>query len=281
MRPPTRLCLAALLLLNFIPGLFAQLQVKLSQERTVYLIYEPMVFTVSITNISDAPIALSREQGQDHDWLNFMIFNTSKEKIHQNEDFSIPASTLPPGQTLKIPVNITPYYALRSTGSYTIQAVINLPGRQPIQTIELYFNVGKGDVLWKKEIFEEGSKRVYSLIRFLENRDSNLYLRVEDPNDNIVYTTVRLGKMTTYTDPSVEFDKDHNIHILHTAGAKTSRYTKADNKGKIILQQDRMAGNTHPTLVKTQAGTVEFAGGIEPMERKQRPTLSEGQQGLQ
>ena len=275
-----RLVLTTLLLLNFVTALFAQLQVKLSQERTVYLLYEPMVFTLSITNISDESIALSREPGRSHDWLNFMIFNSLKEKVHQDEDFSVPSSTLDPGKTLNVPVNITPYYALRSTGAYSIQAVVNLPGRQPVQTSELYFSVGKGDVLWKKELFEQGSKRVYSLIRFLENHDSNLYLRVEDPNENIIYTTIRLGKMTAYTDPLVEFDKDRNIHIVHTAGAKTCRYTKADNKGKILQQQDRMVGTTRPILVRTGDGGVEFVGGVEPREKKTRPTLSQGQQGL-
>ncbi|MDD5261640.1 MAG: hypothetical protein PHD76_07290 [Methylacidiphilales bacterium] len=272
--------LAGLLLTATNSALFAQLQIKLSQDRTVYLLYEPMEFTVSLTNTTDESIVLSRDPGSDEDWLNFMIFTVNKEKIHSENTLTVPASTIPPGETLKVPINVTPYFAIRSTGSYTVQAVVNIPGRRPLLTSELYFSVGKGDVVWKKELYNEGTKRVYSLIRFLENNDSNLYLRVEDPDINTVYTTIRLGKLTAYADPVVEFDKDQNIHIVHTVGAKTSRYTMANSKGKILKQEDRTVGDTKPTLAKAADGTVQLVGGIIPQEKKVRPKLSEGQQGL-
>ena len=270
---------AALILNLCCTTLFAQLQVALSQERSVYLIYEPMVFTVSLTNITDEPVLLSSEEGKT--WLGFIVFKTDTDKVSQNEDLDVKPATIAPGQTLKLPVNITPCFSIRSTGAYNIQAVASIPGRPSILTGKLYFNVGKGTVIWKKEKYEQGTLRVYSLLRFLENNDSNLYLRVEDPADNVVYTTVRLGKLTAFADPSVEFDKAGNIHIIHTAGAQTYRYTMSDPKGKIIHQEDRMVGTTRPYLVKDASGVVTFTGGVEPAEKKKRPTLSGTQQGLQ
>jgi len=260
---------------------FAQLDVKLSQTRTDYLLYEPMEFTVTLTNITNEALYLSRDTDSDKAWLSFMVFRADKSKVREESAVNVSPVKLGPGQSVSVATNITPNYDVRATGTYTIQAVIALPGRTPLITVPLYFNVGKGEEIWHREEFVNGTKRVYTLVRFLEREDSNLYLRVEEPSENVVYNTVRLGKITAYTNPQVLFDSQRRVHIIHTIGSRTTRYSVLDADGHLQTQEDRLSGVPMPTMLKDASGTVTFSGGVPMQEKKkQRQKLSETQQGL-
>lgn len=260
-------------------GLWAQLAVRLASERSTYLLYEPMVVTVEISNTSTEPVLLN-SGAQDRPWLSFLIRTVDGRKVRTEQPLRLDPVTLAPGQRQLLSVDLTPLYAIRETGQYTVQAAVQPPGKQGYLTDALALGVGKGDTIWTRTYVDGGVKRVVSLVRFMDRREVTLYLRVEEPNENLVYATTRLGRMVAFTSPQVEMDAEWGIHIVHPVGARTYRYTRATAEGRVLAQEDRESGATPPTLAQRPGGRIEFVGGIENKQPTERPKLSELQQGI-
>lgn len=279
---PVKLGLFAGLFLAGIGTLPASGQIRVSMEssRSTYLLFEPIVFSVTLTNTTSSPLALNDHPVSGRPWLTFQIFRADGSKVMPVSGYSVPPQVLRPGETKILDVNITPLYRVRDTGPYDIRAVVNLAGRQSFQTGRLRFVVGKGEETWTVNREVDGEQRRYSLIRFLEREDSNLYIRVEEPANNTVYSTVRLGTVVGYTRPQVQFDAEGNLHVLHINTAKLHRYSRISPDGQVLEQEDRSAAGTAPTLISGNDGSVEVAGGINMSEKPTRRKLSEDQMGL-
>jgi hypothetical protein len=267
-----------LLSLMLVTAAQAQVKVQLSQERSIYLQYEALELAVTITNVTDSPISLNAGNN-GKSWLSFLVFTQDGSTVDSIKPVDIGQVTLKPGETQRFVVNILPYYGIRSTGGYSVQAVINIPGLTPIMTGKLYFTEGKGETISTQEIYNMGVKRVYSLIRFLDVNDCNLYLRVEEPDLNLVYSTVRLGKVVNFTEPEKQFDAKGNLHIVQVVGTNIYRYTEADPQGNILKQETRsgVAGQYVPTLAQEKDGSIVFAGGQGKVDKVKRAKLSDSQ----
>lgn len=257
----------------------AQLSVRLAAERSAYLLYEPLVVTVELTNTSNEPILL-HSGPQDRPWMSFLVRSVDGRKIRSEDPLALDPVNLGPGQRKLLSINLTPLYAIRETGQYTVQASVQPPGKQGYLTDALSINIGKGDTVWTRTYVDGGIKRVVSLIRFVDRREVALYLRVEEPQENLVYSTTRLGRVVAFTEPQVELDAQKGIYIIHPIGSRTYRYTRASAEGVVIAQEDRESGTTPPTLVRRPGGTIELVGGIENKKATERPKLSAAQQGI-
>ncbi len=259
---------------------WAQITMTMSFDRETYLLYESIPVKVDITNIGDQSITFQNNAEGFSDWVRFTIYRADGSKVSSEKGTELPPLTLPVGETHSVIIDITPAYSLRETGQYTIQTVITVPGKKPFITGSRIFYIGKGDTIWSEQRVESGSKRVYSLIKFLSQRESFLYARVEEPSTNIVYATQRLGRYTAFTDPVVRFDSAGGLHVVHTLSGQTYRYSAMDSDGGLTSQEDRMIQGERPSLVNNGSGGIRFIGGTSMQEKKIRPKLSEGQQGL-
>lgn len=257
----------------------AQIRVTLAAERSTFLLYEPMVVSLQLANTSSERIILNSASG-DRPWLSFLVRSVDGRKARSEQPLSLDPLILEPGQSRLLSVDLTPLYAIRETGQYTVQASVQPPGRQAFLTDGLVLSVGKGDTIWTQSYVDGGTQRVVSLIRFMDRKDVALYLRVEEPQENLVYSTARLGKFVAFTKPQVELDAERGIHIVHPVGARLYRYTRANAEGTVLQQEDRESGATLPMLEARPGGRVEFVGGVEQKPQRERPRLSELQQGL-
>lgn len=269
--------LLAVFLLS-VEGAQGQIRPTLSAVRDEFLLYEPAIFKLTITNITSQEIVLGGEGGSGQRWLEFLIKRAGRLKISEDLPREFAPQRIPAGGTISLEVDITPQYLIRDTGEYTIQGVVNVPGKGSFITSSLVFHVGNGYPIWEKTKIFDGVKRNFSLIKFVIRQDTFLYLRVEEPSQNLVFVTYRLGEFIAHTDPKVEFD-DHSIHILHAIRAQTYRYTKADLKGKILERDNRFVSDTVPGFTRGADG-VKVAGGISATEKVKRPKLSSFQKLL-
>ncbi len=256
----------------------AQLSVVLSAEKSSFLLYEPITMSIKVTNISTEQLAL--DNPGDRPWLSFLIQAADRRKIRAESALKVEPFLLDPGKSRIVSVDLTPHYAIRDSGQYTVQATVELPGRRSFMTDALTLNIGKGEVLITKAYLNSGSQRVISLVRFIDMRDSTLYLRVEEPKENLVYSTLKLGRTVSFTNPQLRIDLSRNIHILHPVGARLYRYTHTDADGQLITQEDREVGPEPLALRPREDGRIEFVGGKKLTKDTQRPKLSELQQGL-
>ena len=260
----------------------AQIQVSAQTERSDFLLYERVDLLVTVSNIGDTDILLDNNEGSP--WLSFLVsrhLDHNYNPVREERGSTFPAVTLKAGETKTLRVNLTPLYSFREVGEYRSAAVIDLPGQGQIISNNVPFSVQNGRQVWTQMRPVESSQRVYSLIRFSPAPDkTTLYLRVEDPTENLVYANLALGDVIAYIAPEVFFDPQGNLHVLHPFAEGTYLYSRADPNGKIVHQGIfKTFRDVPPRLRKLDDGNVIVVGGLEENPNAPREKLADGQQG--
>lgn len=274
-------CVIAVLALGFLAFSLparAQLQVSAQTERTTYLLYERLDLVVTLQNTSDSDIILNNDEG--HSWLSFLVSKKNHLPVRPDHKSGFESFTLKQGESKTLRVNLTPLFSFRETGDYIVSAVIDLPGQsgQLISDV-VPFSIIEGRKVWSAQRPVDGSLRTYSLIRFAPQPDRTaLYLRVEDPDQNIVYANLALGEIVAYVDPDVQFDPQGNLHVLQPIAMGTYLYSRADGDGKIVRQQIfKTYQQIPPRLAKVEDGSVLVNGGLSVDPNVPREKLSDAQ----
>jgi hypothetical protein len=255
----------------------AQIQVSAQTERTDFLLYERVDLLVTVANSGESDLVLNNDGGEP--WLSFLVSKHNRLPVRPERQATFKPISLRVGETKTLRVNLTPLFSFREEGDYTAAVVINLPGEGQIVSDSVPFTVFHGHEVWSETRPVDGSQIVYSLLRFSQQPDStDLYLRVEDPSENVVYANLALGEVVAYLDPEVFFDPQGNIHILQPIAMGTYLYSRADPKGKILHQGIFDTFQLiRPRLAKLDDGNVIVVGGQEENPNAPRETLSEGQ----
>jgi hypothetical protein len=255
----------------------AQIQVSARMARANFLLYERVDLLVTIANAGENDLVLDNNEG--HPWLSFLVSKENRLPVHPERQANFKPVTLKVGETKTLRVNITPLFSFREEGQYKAEAVIDLPGEGQIISGGVPFTVLRGRQVWTETRPVDGSERAYSLIRFSPTPDStNLYLRVEDPAENMVLANLSLGEVVAYIDPEVFFDPQGNIHVMQPIAMSTYLYTRADADGKVVHQGIfKTFQAIPPRLAKLDDGSIIVLGGLEENPNVPRETLSDGQ----
>src|SRR6266513_4105410 len=98
----------------------AQIQVDLKFKRLQYIAYEPVVVTLSITNLAGRDIDLHNADGQS--WLGFEITGSEGQPIApiSTENGQAPLK-IAAGQRVTHQINLTPLYPVHDFGSYHVR----------------------------------------------------------------------------------------------------------------------------------------------------------------
>jgi hypothetical protein len=255
----------------------AQIQVSAQTTRNDFLLYERVDLIVTVSNAGESDLVLENDEG--HPWLSFLVSKKNRLPVHPERQGTFKPVTLKVGESKTLRINLTPLFSFREVGDYTAAAVIDLPGEGQIVSDSVPFSVLPGRTVWSETRPVDGSQRVYSLIRFAPKPDlTDLYLRVEDPSENIVLTNLALGEVVAYVDPEVFFDPQGNLHEMHPIAMSTYLYTRADPAGNVVHQGIFKTFQTiPPRLTKIADGNVIVLGGLEENPDAPREPLSAGQ----
>jgi hypothetical protein len=255
----------------------AQIEVTAQTERSDFLLYERVDMLVTVANTGESDLILNNEEG--HTWLSFLVTKHDGLPVRQERTSTFKPISLKVGESKTLRVNITPLFSFREEGQYNAAAVIDLPGDGQIVSDAVPFTVMRGRQVWSQTRPVDGSDRVYSLLRFSPQPDrTSLYLRVEDPSENIVLANLSLGDVVAYIDPEVFFDPQGNLHVMQPIAMSTYLYTRADQDGKILHQGIfKTYQAVPPRLVKLEDGNVIVQGGLEDSPSVVRETLSQSQ----
>jgi hypothetical protein len=273
-------CLALLGVLGLLlaPSLArAQIQVSAQTERTNFLLYERVDLLITIENIGGTDLVLDNNEG--HPWLSFLVSKHNHLPVRPERESSFAPVSLKAGAQKTLRVNITPLFAFREEGQYQVETVIDLPGAGQMISSPVPFAVMRGKTVWTQQKPVDSTERTYSLIRFSPDANTTrLYLRVEDPAENLVYANIGLGDLVAYVDPEVNFDPKGNLHILQPVAMETYLYTRTDPDGKILDQNIfKTYQKIPPHLAKVEDGNVTVAGGLEEDPNVPREKLSDTQ----
>lgn len=89
----------------------AQLQVDIKLKRTLYVSYEPILITVSMTNMTGNPLPLS--DANDNHWFGFQVETLDGRPIAPRSlNYTNESLVLEAGQKLSRTVNLTPLFPI-------------------------------------------------------------------------------------------------------------------------------------------------------------------------
>jgi hypothetical protein len=258
-----------LALLGFIQIASAQLQVDIKLKRTLYISYEPILITVSLTNLSGNPLPLNDADGNH--WFGFQIETLDGRPIaprslnYKNEPLVLEA-----GQKLSRTVNLTSLFPIGEFGGYRIRAAIFTA------TLKRFFNspalnieITDGRPVFQKAVGVPdgmpgaGEMRNITLLAHRLPNSTQLYLRIENTKGGTVFCTHRLGRLVSYGAPEIILDKRNQVHILQNAAPKSFLYSHIGLNGEVLERKTYSQIVKRPILRESPDGKIQVIGAEE------------------
>ena len=182
----------------------AQIQVGLKLKRLQYIAYEPVIATLTITNMAGRDVELRDAAGQH--WFGFEVTSGEGRSLGPMANVA-PESplTIEAGKTVTRKINLTPIYPINDFGSYHLRANVYFAdlGKYFYSTTKV-FQVTDGRPIWQKTVGMPdgvgggGNTRTFSLLSNRFPDHTSLYVRVENKESGAVFTTFSLGRSIAY-----------------------------------------------------------------------------------
>lgn len=260
-----------------------QIQVELKFKRLQYIAHEPVMATVKITNLAGRDIDLRDENG--HRWFGFEVNSREGRLLAPlKQSAPEPALHVEAGKTVTRKINLTPLFPVQDFGAYHVRANVYFADLNKFFYSERkVFQVADARPIWQKTVGVpagrpgEGEMRTYSLLSNRFPDHTSLYVRVENKNSGIVYTTYSLGRVIAYDEPQMELDPANQLHVLHCAAPRSWAYSQIGLNGELLRHSTFMETKTRPRLRHTADGAIAVSGGMRdvPVTRPARPSAAE------
>lgn len=248
----------------------AQIQVDLKFPRLQYIAYEPLVANITITNLAGRDVDLHDANGQP--WFGFEVTGDEGRSIAQISNVGTDPLNIVSGQQVTRKINLTPLFGLHDFGTYHVRAHVYFGDLS-----KFYYSQSKvvevtdAGPIWQKTVgvpdadTTGGNVRTYSLMTNRFPDHTSLYVRVENKDSGMVYSTFSLGQIIAFDQPQVEIDRSNQLHVLYCAAPRNWSYARIGLNGELVSRASFAETKTRPRLVHSDDGVVKIAGGI--MER--------------
>ena len=270
----------------------AQVVIVVKPVQINYLQYESVFVRVAMRNLSAHPLAFGENLGLKGN-LQFEIRRSDRNEpsfVRSPKDAPLPDMTgviLPPGGEKTYTFNLSKYYDLRSTGRYSVKAVLRHPQLStPYQSKEVHFNIVRGNLIWSRTVGlpllddepgdetvnEDGTKeekhriiktREYRILSYFTGTSHIYCLTLEDKEN--LYMLRHIGyDLGPDLRPKCEIDFLSRLSVLLPASTKVYAYYQYNTDGKLENRQILMKDNKAPRLLlDPDTGTVKVVGGRE------------------
>ncbi|MBS0657375.1 MAG: hypothetical protein JSR82_03910 [Verrucomicrobia bacterium] len=257
-----RLC-CLLLSLLLLPSLSAQVQVELKLSRRLYITYEPIVATVTVTNLAGRDLLLDAEGGKQ--WFGFEITNDGNLLVPFDPDYRISPLRVASGERVVRKIDLAPLFPIRDFGQHRVRATIF------VRELDRFFasNVQAFDLTDGRTVMRQtvgvpgsGELRELQLLTFQLPNRLNLYVRIRDRASGVVFGTQNIGRYLPVTsEPQTMLDGRNHLHILHQAAPRTFLYTIIGLDGERLGQEIyTITPGSRPVLARSGA-QVRVRGG--------------------
>jgi hypothetical protein len=267
-------------LLLFAANAEAQIQVDLKFKRLQYIAYEPVVATLSITNLAGRDIDLHDADGQS--WLGFEITGNEGQPVApMSAESGQPSLKVGAGNRVTHQINLTPLYPVHDFGTYHVRTNVYFADLGKFfYSPTRVFEVTDARPIWQQTVgipdgvAAPGNVRTYSLLTNRFPDHTSLYVRVQDKDSGIVYATYSLGRSITFEEPQAEIDHANQLHVLHCSAPRAWAYSRIGLNGELLAHSSFMETKTRPRLVRATNGDVAVRGGTieSPAAQRSRGT---------
>src|SRR5207248_8530779 len=121
---------------------------------------------------------------------------------------------IPAGETVTRKIDLTPLYPVQDFGSYHVRANLYFADLNKFfYSSTKVFQVTDARAVWQRTVGipeglpGAGETRTYSLLSNRFPDHTSLYIRVEDKNAGLVYSTYSLGRVIAFDEPQAELDR--------------------------------------------------------------------------
>jgi hypothetical protein len=128
----------------------AQVDVEASLQRYDYLLYEPLLLEVSVTNRSARPVKLESRDGKP--WLQIMVAKVSGEIVPPRRQFEADPLELEAGKSVTRVVNLAELFFLEENSRCEVSVKLVMPSGQEKRIGNVKFFVGKGVTVWEETV---------------------------------------------------------------------------------------------------------------------------------
>jgi len=254
------------------PRGWSQVDLSLETPKSSYLQYAPIPLTVRIKNLGGQELVLEASEG--HPWLELVVQSTDGLLLRPDLPFVPPPVTLKARETKTLPLDLAPHFLVREPGGYRVRASLRLPSGLALLTEPLTFLIGRGEVIWTMPWGQGKERRVFSMVKFYEDPNVGLYLRVEVPEQNRVFSSRRLGPFLPLGKPDAQFDGDNHLHLLYPVAPGQYRLTVVNLDGNLLREENRRETTERPRLKRSPDGLVDVEGGVVILPTNLREKLS-------
>jgi hypothetical protein len=250
----------------------AQLDISAKMSHYRYLMYEPVVVTVTLRNntgnhlrfVDEAYLRLEVRDTHGRE----LAINYPKHYSTKQELNPIHGLFLASGATKSLDLPIHNLCNLQKAGEYELRVRVGHPRmRSDFRSRQQLFVVQQGNEVWSKEVGvpnpdSEGeiqTRRVAVLI--FRADDGDLYMmKIED--DNYVHAVARLGPHVTGLKPQIQIDARSHIHTLVQEGPRQWNYRVFDVGGHQQSYRMYIFDGSNPRLIyDPDLGRVMVSGG--------------------
>jgi hypothetical protein len=254
----------------------AQIQVGLKLKRLQYIAYEPVVATLTITNLAGRDVEL--RDAADLHWFGFEVTTGEGRSLGpMTKDSPEPPLTIETGKTVTRRINLAPIYPVHDFGTYHLRANVYFAdlGKFFYSSTKV-FQVTDARPIWQKTVgmpdgVGGGNTRTFSLLSNRFPDHTSLYVRVENKESGVVYSTFSLGRGIASDDPEAEFDRANQLHVLHCAAPRSWAYARIGLNGELIERDVFMETKSRPHLRHTADGMIAVRGGMRESLIAQSP----------
>ncbi len=257
----------------------AQVDVSLEFKKEFFLAHESILAEVKIVNFSGKTLSF----GKNKDWLQFTIESRGGFPVEKIGDLDVVEEFQVPNASRAIRrVHLVPAYKIDHPGRYRIAAYVNIPELNTRQvTAPVEIGILSAAVVWQREIGVVKDKsdpsapieiRKYSLMRAVNEKKIDLYVKVTDRYERDIFGVYSLGNIVSFGEPERQVDRFSNLHVLMQNGARSFRYTIVKPDGKILLRQRHDYTSSRPKLIMDKTGLIQVQGGIRKPSFDDIPT---------
>jgi hypothetical protein len=255
------------LLLLFSGVADGQIQLELKFKRLQYIAHEPIFATIKITNLAGRDIDLRDDAGQR--WFGFEVTGGEQQLLAPSTQEPEPPLHIEAGKTVTRKINLTPAFPVHDFGAYHVRANVYFADLNKFFYSQTkVFEVTDARAVWQRTVGVPeglpgaGGTRTYSLLSNRFSDHTSLYVRVEDKNSGVVYSTYSLGRVIAFDEPQAELDRMNQLHVLHCSAPRTWAYSHIGLNGELLKQSTFMQFKTQPHLRRAPDGLVAVHGGM-------------------
>ncbi len=260
-----RLLVAAALFLLLAGAASAQIQVDLKFKRLQYIAGEPVIATVTITNLAGRDIDL--KDARDQHWYGFEV--TANEGRTLAPLVQVPEAPLQiaAGTAVTRKINLTSRFPVSDPGVYHVRGNVYFADlNKYFYARAKVFEVTTARPIWQQTVGVptgggEGV-RTYSLMTNRFPDHTSLYVRVEDKANGLVYATYSLGRVISFDEPHAEIDRENKLHVLQCSAPRFWAYSVVGLDGKLLKHASYAQVRSTPRLRRMADGSVEVTGGV-------------------